>query len=178
MRPRSPTAGLGARVLALALIWAVIIGYAVHTQLPANAVRLPGQDELHTDIRRITPQGWAFFTRSAREPRTEIWRFSTHGWQPSTDAARRLGGWDRGHRWAAGEKELLAGAVPDGHWQACAIELVSCFATGRRWTVANPTAEPTLCGVLGLARREPVPWAWADDEITMPVSTAVVTATC
>lgn len=183
MIPRRTALRLGATVVGLGIVWATVVGYVVHTQLPASALRLPGQHEVREDIRRLLPQGWAFFTRSAREPRLEDWQRSSQGWSPVADlgrvTARSAGGWDRGPRAHANEAALLAASIPEQHWQPCTGDLIGCLDNARPVVRANPTAHALLCGTVGFSRREPLPWAWAGSaEETMPVSVAVVTVTC
>jgi antimicrobial peptide system SdpA family protein len=174
---------LGATALGVGIGWAIVAGYVVHTQLPASALRLPGQQEVREDIRRVLPQGWAFFTRSAREPRLEIWEQSSQGWRSVDNVGqamtRSFGGWDRGPRARVNEAALVATSIPARRWKACAGDLGTCFGSAAPAAITNPTTQALLCGTVGLSRREPLPWAWAGTaEESMPVTVTVVTVTC
>ncbi|WP_432924893.1 SdpA family antimicrobial peptide system protein [Microbispora sp. CA-135349] len=183
MTGRVPDTRLGLAALCIGAVWVLVIAYVVHSQLPAHALRLPGEQELRADIRQVAPQGWAFFTRSAREPRLEVWTATGAG-APRTFAAsppetRAAAGWDRGSRARMREMDLLAGSVPGDRWRACDGAVAICLSRADAVTVASPVARPTLCGTVGLSRRVPLPWAWAGSaQKVMPSTVTVVNVTC
>ncbi|MFI7443457.1 SdpA family antimicrobial peptide system protein [Nonomuraea indica] len=164
----SPHSRLGALLLVLGLAWSAVAGYVVLGQLPSAALQLPGQRSAAEHARVVAPQGWAFFTRSAREHREIVWRRSpSGGWEPALlgphAEARNLWGFDRRSRAQAVDLGILLGAVPAGEWSSCDTgEITRCLGSlTRAVPVANPAPRPLLCGTLGVSRQEPLPWAWA-----------------
>ena len=57
---------LGLVSAGLILGWLVVAIYVLDASLPFNPIRLPFEQALQ--LRRIVPEGWAFFTRDPREP--------------------------------------------------------------------------------------------------------------
>ncbi|MGW0809508.1 SdpA family antimicrobial peptide system protein [Nonomuraea sp. NPDC002799] len=163
----SPGRRLGAVVVTLALGWAVVIAYVVIGQLPAAALRLPGQRAVSEPARAVAPQGWAFFTRSAREPREIAWSRAADGtWRragPGPHAEpRNLWGFDRRSRAEGIERGMLLAGVPAATWRDCRNEVVACLGLpGPSVPVHNPAPDPILCGTIEVTRQEPLPWAWS-----------------
>ncbi|MFI9841256.1 SdpA family antimicrobial peptide system protein [Nonomuraea sp. NPDC051941] len=183
----SSNSRLGATAVALGLGWAVVIGYTVIGQLPTTAVELPAQRSVTDQARLIAPQGWAFFTKSARTPRELAWRRGADGtWQPALlgphSEARNLWGLDRRSRAQAVDLGVLTAAVPAERWSKCAAGVpAQCLdVAGAPVPIRNPAPEPLLCGELALTKQEPLPWAWADAAGTtrMPISAVRLEVAC
>src|SRR5438128_10089648 len=60
---------LGSAVIALAIAWSLLVLYAVHIELPANALDLPFEGSIKPPLQAVVPEGWGFFTRDPREAR-------------------------------------------------------------------------------------------------------------
>ncbi|GGO00606.1 hypothetical protein GCM10010116_00930 [Microbispora rosea subsp. aerata] len=182
MTRNKPDTRLGLAALCVGAVWALVIAYVVNAQLPAHALRLPGDRELRADIRQVAPQGWAFFTRSAREPRLEVWTApggARAAFVPSPPEGRAAAGLDRTSRTWFREVDLLAGSVPRDRWRPCDGPVPGCLSRADAVTVASPVTRPTFCGTVGLSRRAPLPWAWAGStQKTMPTTVTVVNVTC
>lgn len=181
------TSRLGAITLVIGLAWTVVIGYTVVGQLPTPAVELPAQRQVAEHARLIAPQGWAFFTKSARTPRELAWRRAENGtWQPALlgplAEADNLWGFDRRSRAQGVDLGILLSAVPADRWSTCATGTATPCLDAARDPVAlrNPAPEPLLCGELGLTRQEPLPWAWVDaaDRTRMPMSVVRLEVAC
>ncbi len=88
-RPSAITPGavrqLGVVVIALAMAWSVLILYAVHVELPVNALDLPFESSLKPPLQALVPQGWGFFTRDPREPRLLPFRREAGVWQAASE---------------------------------------------------------------------------------------------
>lgn len=158
----------------LVVLSAVIGSYAVHSQMPTNALELPGEGQLRPALRVLLPQGWAFFTRSPREERYYTYRKEVDGWSVASlgphSEAGNLFGLDRRSRAQGVELGLLHGVIPGGAWHKCAEHPLRCLDGVTPISVSNRSPAPTLCGEIGIALQEPVPWAWssARAELTMP----------
>lgn len=172
----------GALVVTLAAFWATVAVYAVHASMPFNPVRLPYAHAL--DIRAVLPQGWNFFTRDAREPdllffgRTPAgeWRSLSIG--PNSNAATWFGA-RRTARAQGIESGLLVSHLSGAPWSGCATEPTACLErTKLAAEVTNISPDPTLCGDVGFARQEPLPWAWSGSKTIMPSKVMRVRIKC
>ncbi len=141
------------------------------------------------DIRVLIPQGWGFFTRDPREPRIIPFGLRSEGeWTElglgPHGRARWLFGLDRRSRAQGLEIGTLFGAVGDDAWFDCGgptpMEPHACLDAASPLPVENPSPIPSLCGEVGLVRREPVPWAWrrAADRIEMPAQVLRLSVRC
>lgn len=178
---------LGAKTILVVLVWILIALYVVMGQLPATAVELPAMGQVTEQARLVAPQGWAFFTKSAREPREILWRRSADGtWQiamlgPHSES-RNLWGLNRQSRAQAVDQGIVLGALPAVRWSKCdSGPIADCLlALGAAVPVKNPAPEPLLCGEVGVSRQEPVPWAWAGaaGRTRMPASVVRLEVAC
>ncbi|MFD6420487.1 SdpA family antimicrobial peptide system protein [Streptomyces sp. NPDC060198] len=148
--------------------WVVLALYVAQAALPPNAVRLPMQEEAKPVLTAVAPQGWAFFTKSARDTEYAPFAFDRNGWHHAALAphakASNAFGFDRASRSQGIEVALLTRS-PGTRWVECgnARRAEACLAavpTGVHTTNASP--EPTLCGRVAVVQLEPVPWAWRD----------------
>ncbi|MFC4535921.1 SdpA family antimicrobial peptide system protein [Sphaerisporangium dianthi] len=178
---------LGKAAVALGLIWGVIVVYVVVGQLPGAALQLPGQRGVSEVARLVAPQGWAFFTKTARDERHTWWRPDADGtWRPTSlgphAEPRNLWGLDRISRAEGVETGLVLEAVSGHHWRDCPDGAVDgCLSRSATAVhVRNPSPGPVLCGTLGLSRQKPLPWAWAGaaDRTRMPATVVRVEVTC
>lgn len=157
---------VGLTLAGLLVFWTLLAVYTVHSQLPPNALELPLESEIRFSLRSLAPQGWAFFTKDPREHRTFALIRSHDGWRlalvgPHAEA-RNLFGLDRRSRAQGVEIGLLQGQVTRDAWSPCAGRPEECLEQiAAATSLRNPSPEPSLCGTVGLVRKEPVPWAWA-----------------
>ena len=177
---------LGVAAVLLALAWGVAGGYVAHTQVPPNALDLPFENQLRPLVRVLVPEGWAFFTRNPREQRfLPFVRRSDGTWDSARAGphaqARYLFGLDRRSRTQGVEIGLLQGAIPGAAWESCEDEIATCLArAGPSVHLQNESPAPTLCGTVGLALQEPLPWAWSDSgaDETMPSKIVRLDVSC
>ena len=177
---------LGAAVLLAGAVWAVVIGYAVHIQLPTNVIALPFERELRVAAVVFTPEGWAFFTKDPREPILVPYALGSDGvWRPaavgSYGEARNFFGADRTPRAQGVEMGLLSSRLSPSFWASCDDRVETCLGRAGTWlVVSNASPRPTLCGKIALTRQEPLPWAWASARTltTMPSTFVLVDVRC
>ena len=177
---------VGAWVLFVGIALSLPIAYSVHAAVPPNPVRLPYEQDVHA--RQWAPQGWAFFTRDPREPVVLSFRRTGDGvWRSASlgehTQPRFAFGLNRRWRVQGVEMGLLLAALRQRSnvWSECGDELARCLeAALPAATIVNVSPEPTLCGAVGLARREIVPWAWshAQDALTMPSQVVRLVVSC
>ncbi len=150
-------------VMVVILAWVVVVGYVVHSAIPGPVVSLPGPDR--RVVRTFLPQGWAFFTRDAREDRTRVLVRSDGAWHPEggpNGEPRYAFGLRRYARVQMGELNELVRLTDDDAWTECVGGWSTCLEERQEVVpVANPVAAPSLCGDVGAVTYEPVPWAWA-----------------
>lgn len=182
-RPR-----LTALLFALGAAWAAVIVLVVDVHLPLNAIKLPGEDTLGLPVRSVAPQGWAFFTRPAREERMTVWgqddqgQWSSRMMSPHSEPRNGFG-FNRTSRAQGVEMGVVSAPVQSDDWSDCdTARIADCLAglDGEPVEVANPGPSPTLCGSLALVAQEPVPWAWKRDapDTVMPVRVAPLEVSC
>jgi antimicrobial peptide system SdpA family protein len=175
---------LGAALAAIVSLWGSLAVYAFHSAIPFNAVRLPG--ERLVNIRYWSPQGWAFFTRDPQEDWLLFYRRGRDGsW---TDAGlapngrvRHLFGFDRKPRAQLTEVAVLIQRVSRNGWASCRDALPQCFEQiSVASELVNDLPSPTLCGSIGFAFQEQLPWAWSQamPSIIMPARVAKVNVQC
>ncbi|GAB2926597.1 SdpA family antimicrobial peptide system protein [Streptomyces sp. NPDC059164] len=179
--------GMGKLLIAVIAFWTLVGGYVLHTQLPSNAVQLPGQAGMERTVRVVTPQGWAFFTKSPRDAKIEVWTRDSGGkWNDALLAphseARNAFGFNRTSRAQGVELGQLQARVSPSAWKTCDDgDLARCLsAFGDPIAAKAPVPRPLLCGAVGVTQQEVLPWAWSDSEgdMKMPGKVAVLEVAC
>lgn len=173
--------------LTAVVVWAVAVVYVAQAHLPKNVAALPLQNTTSSPIRTITPQGWAFFTKSPRDAELAPFRKEGGEWR---DAARtphakpsNIFGLDRASRSQGIEMALLLNEAPTTKWADCAdsSDVTDCLEKAKTsGTLKNPSPDPTLCGRAAVVQMRPVPWAWRDlmPAAHTPEKAAVWEVTC
>src|SRR5690625_1300437 len=131
---KSPVRARASRGVCLvaALILTAIAVYDVKAHVPANVFALPGSDETASIANSLAPQGWGFFTRSAREEAMRV--YPVHdgalgdNLQPANAEPGNVFGFDRGSRSQGTETGLLNGAIPAEAWVACEGGRAGCLS--------------------------------------------------
>lgn len=179
VRPRR----LGVVALVVCVAWGVVIAYVGNASLPDNPIDLPFEDQ--KALRRVVPQGWAFFTRNPRESSRRTFVRTDGRWtrvdQNAIVQPKYAFGLDRKPRAQGPEIALLTDRINDDAWQECKDAPRTCLSEASvAATLSNPSPEPTLCGTVGLALQEPLPWAWRESrsDIDMPSQILKLNVTC
>ncbi|WP_405615092.1 SdpA family antimicrobial peptide system protein [Streptomyces sp. NBC_00076] len=157
------------RIIVVGAVVAVLGIIGIHSQLPRNALELPGESSgFRENIGYIFPQGWAFFTKSPRDPTIEMFKIDAQG-NPEKlsltphSAPHNFFGLGRKSRAQGPEYALLVESVPYSTWAACGTELKSCLAPKLpAHEVVDRTPSPTFCGDVYAVSWKPQPWAWRD----------------
>ncbi|MCP9958274.1 MULTISPECIES: SdpA family antimicrobial peptide system protein [Streptomyces] len=134
-------------------------------------------------VRSFLPEGWAFFTRSPREPRQSVWVEKEPG---AWSEVERTGGASPSNLFGV-SRALRARNVELGHlyqqavdekatWVECEGRApAACLAgTPVSARLRNHSPSPVLCGTLGISEREPLPWAWAKEYPPETMATRVL----
>ncbi len=175
-------AGLVGVAMLVAVPYVVVATYSAFGGLPYNSIHLPGATAIAP--MRWLPQGWAFFSRDAREQDMYLWRWSDGRWQPASRAPhgepRNLFGFARASRSQRAEAAALAARVPDSLWWDCRAVDTLCLALPATGVPPSGARRPSLCGRIGFVLRKPIPFAWARRYplIVMPARATVVEVSC
>ncbi|WP_426516611.1 SdpA family antimicrobial peptide system protein [Diaminobutyricibacter sp. McL0618] len=154
----------------LGALWVVGALVVFHTNQEDNVLTSQWQRTLRPAVQTISPQQWAFFTKSPREPSYEPFVLNDARWRSGAlfphSRSDNLFGWDRQSRAQAIELGMLYADAESTQWHVCAdsgtvVCLTAALADSRWPTTTNMSPEPTLCGKIGLVEREVTPWAWA-----------------
>ncbi|TGA95545.1 SdpA family antimicrobial peptide system protein [Streptomyces sp. MZ04] len=173
-------------IVSIILIWAVAILYAVQEQLPKNVISLPAQKEVKHTVANMAPQGWAFFTKSPRDPEVIPFKRESGNWESKSltphAEPRNAFGLNRASRAQGVEIAMLLSAAKQDDWHSCDESRATClekFGAAAR-SIDNKQPNPTLCGTIGLSAERPTPWAWRDlvPETHTPERVLVVEVTC
>jgi antimicrobial peptide system SdpA family protein len=155
-------------IVALSALWAVVAVYSVHAVLPTNVLELPFRRSVAEPVHAVLPQGWAFFTKSPRDPILTAYEFDEQG-RPrrvpeiSSPDHRNLFGINRRGRAIGTELAHLLDAVPPERWIACepaGDQCVSRARAGSPYRVVSPVPGPRLCGEVVFAVESVVPYAY------------------
>ncbi|WPO76202.1 SdpA family antimicrobial peptide system protein [Streptomyces sp. KN37] len=146
----------------------MIVLYLAQSFLPDNVLHFPGQEKVHDTAMVVAPQGWAFFTKSAKDSEYVPFRFYGGEWHdirlaPHARASNAFG-FDRASRSQGIEGALLLhekGIV----WQSCgdATSATACLEKAKvSGKMQNRSPSPTVCQRAAMVEMKPVPWAWRD----------------
>ena len=126
-------------------------------------------------LRILMPQGFAFFTRNPREADIYLYQREAGDWRTALMSpharSSNLFGLKRKSRAQLTEYALLLSRARADLWTSCDENPSDCLPHAEVVdTVQNITPNPTICGIAGFVRQEPVPWAWSEskDDIDMP----------
>lgn len=147
----------------LGLFWAGAVALVLRG-LTDNPLRLSRDTALN--LVAVSPQGWAFFTRSPREAAYHVFRRDGAEWAPyPLTNAHPVHAFGASRAPRAKEMELGAvlGTVPGKHWREGRVlpGVPAGADTLPAVTVTNPAPRPRVCGEFLVQKYAPLPWAWS-----------------
>jgi antimicrobial peptide system SdpA family protein len=159
------------------------IGLILSISLPFNPISRYFSGDYF--VKSLVPEGWAFFTRSPREERLDIYYLKRDGWVPNPLAPRgapaNMFGLMRKLRAQSVELAILLSQVRQEQW----IELNKGFASANinssaSLRVINPSPFPVMEGTIAVVKHKPVPWSYAALITTdlLPCQYVVLTVAC
>ncbi|OAV45727.1 SdpA family antimicrobial peptide system protein [Lewinella sp. 4G2] len=158
---------LVATLVATGAIAALLVGSLFVAVMPFNPIS--PKLEVGNDLKKLFPEGWAFFTRNAREADHFIYRKSDQGWvlydapYPNAKAANYFG-LNRRSRAASTEMVILMSQVPSSKWVTHELPFtaasISAVDTVSSVPLVNTVRVPMLCGELAIVRAKPIPWTY------------------
>lgn len=157
-------------LVAIPLIFFAVLGYlGIFSGIPATVVTPKNFDEARVVWTRVFPQGWAFFSKSQRDPLIAPYSLNEQGTAislsklPSTQADY-LWGMSRNARAQGVEVALYASKLPSGSWKECSSFIIDeCIRQNSQMKavkVDNPTPSPSICGESYIVESEPVAWSY------------------
>lgn len=156
-------------------------GYCVHTlfavYMPYNPVSYSKSFKVSLSL--FVVEGWAFFTRNAREPNLYIYKMDEEGklkvldFQKNT-SYKNLFGVSRAARSLSVEVGGLLKDIDSTKWTKNEGQnIVNQYIISETIPVMNEAVNPVLVDTIFLEYREKIPWAWIKsyDSIVMPSKT-------
>jgi len=155
---------LGLTAAGLTAFWSALIVYVLLGTIQNHAFEYTPAGKQR--VVAVTPQGWAFFTKSPRDPEDQWLVLAGGKWQraaPLQSDPRNLFGLRKGRRAREIERGALLMKVKADAWTDCPQGLSACVKAGRvrAVEVVNPSPYFRVCGRMLVVRQPPVPWAWS-----------------
>lgn len=156
-------------VASVVVLCVLLGGYVLQGRLQnTGTVVLPYQAEVSPVMRKVLPQGWAFFTKPADAEALVPYRLDA-GSLASVSVGEYAEpsngfGFDRSKRRQGVESAMLLQGIGKSSWHQCdGTELVTCAVASpsvvRR---VNTLPDPTLCGSIVMAAEQVTPWEWRE----------------
>lgn len=150
--------------------WLLLFVFTVHTNQEQNALTSRWQLAIRSNVQTISPQQWAFFTKSPRDPTYEPYSIAEGSWRKAStfphSKVENAFGWNRESRAQAIELGLIMSQVRGSDWKKCGRGIPSCLDNADSHQsvvrISNPSPAPTLCGRIGIVESSVAPWAWAE----------------
>lgn len=167
-----PSAGPQVRPLHLLAPAAALLAlglYSISSSIPATIFTLPYFDEVKPNAVSAMPQGWAFFSKSPRDPSIAPYRANGDGSYASlsklpTTRVENLFGVSREGRAQGVEVALISGGPVPTDWTECDSpvieECAELAAEKPPKTVLNGVSSPSICDEVFLVQTTPVPWSF------------------
>ncbi|WP_027726301.1 SdpA family antimicrobial peptide system protein [Tuberibacillus calidus] len=171
---------LSAVFLSVALIWLLVFVYSLHQALPYNPLKLPFEKKVNTIS--WFPQGWGFFTKDPRSEDDYVYDIQTKAeavaWPNNTP--ENLFGISRYGRAQGIEVGLIEYEIPKSDWENYQGNMWTYFNNKSPvLTINNTTPHATICGKIGLVKKEPTVWAWSKlKNVKHPYKITVVNVKC
>ncbi len=172
---------LGLLTASLGVIAAALAALAVYAAIPPAVIALPQPAITAGEL--LLPQGWAFFTANPQSVYPQPYERSGDGtWVDkvsSLAAPSALFGLNRSLRALSAESSLLLRSVPARSWRTCTDQPARCLLTAPvAARVVNTSPLEDLCGDVGFARQQALPWAWRNTGTVMPSLVVRVEVSC
>lgn len=170
---------LGALCVIIIAFEILVIFYSVIVSLPPNPLSLnKNQSEF---IQGFIPQSWGFYSKDPTEAELNVYSMEDNDeliWP--NNRVKNVFGLYRYGRAQGTELGLLQAEVPPEAWVSCENDSVSCLLNESKTSIENKTPNPTLCGDIGIAMEEPIPWSWSknSDQVSMPSQVVRISVKC
>jgi antimicrobial peptide system SdpA family protein len=152
----------------LTLVFFIVLAQVLLMSLPFNPAKtMLGFERL---TKGIAPQGWAFFTRNAREAQVVLYEIQSNNElvlvsQKHTDPSN-LFGLKRTATKLILEMQSIRANVPDDWFENSEWNFqagITNSLPAQTHIVKNGIADPILCGKYLLVLQDYVPWAWSSN---------------
>lgn len=159
----------------LILAWGFVIALLIVSFAPYNP--LTPSKSFRTNMSLLAPQGWAFFTRNAREPNTFVYQKGTKlalmGFQKNSCSENAFGISRNARSFSVEITEILK-QIDTSMWsQSSRTNIDTQCRAAKAIRVTNFSVNPVLKDTVFIEYREKIPWAWIQsyDEVKMPSKT-------
>ncbi|MHC6219830.1 SdpA family antimicrobial peptide system protein [Arthrobacter sp. MMS24-S77] len=143
-----------------------VLTYSIFAVSPHSTFHPPGTDTVKEALSKAVPQGWAFFTKSPRDPFLLVYANDEAGahreiLQLPTARVENYFGINRFGRGQPVELANIVNRVGSQGWNKCGPTTTSCLDKPMAAVqVRNEKPEPSLCGSIKAVEVVPVPWAY------------------
>jgi antimicrobial peptide system SdpA family protein len=159
--------------LSLLMIFGITLSLIAMANLPNNAIAI--KSKTRTFFQSFSPQGWAFFTRDAREEIIEVYSRDQKGnWEkvnvPGSSFRYAFGLNRKGRAFGVEINRLLSQFKEQDWTKSRQAEWYSINDSLIKHEVNNPCPLPICKGNLLVKISPPVPWAWlgSKKKVIMP----------
>ena len=160
--------------VAVCLFWAAFTFFSLLVYVEDNPVRMSYKSSHNSRV--LFPQGWAFFTKSPRDPNIQLYHIVNGklevlpGQRQATFA--NLMGVRRNARAMSVEYAKMLYEIPATKWVKCDINpniFIKKYPL-EALNIKNPTPRALLHGDIYLIQQATVPWAWVKfaKNVTLP----------
>lgn len=133
---------------------------------PNSVFHPPGMADVKEGAAKVIPQGWAFFTKSPRDPFLLVYSEDENAQellQMPTVKAENYFGLSRYGRAQPVELANIVNTIAPEAWSKCGPTTEQCLnMNSPAVEVRNGKPAPTLCGSLSVVEVAPTPWAYRD----------------
>ncbi|MCE5040788.1 SdpA family antimicrobial peptide system protein [Mammaliicoccus sciuri] len=155
-------------IISVTIFWFLFSSISIAASMPYSPVIK--NEKLKLFVTSYVLQSWGFFSRNPRESNLNI--YSLNDDNESILAPNHLPsnilGLDRKARAQGVEAAVLYNQVKEENIETCEFNASECLEEmSISQKIFNETQEPTLCGEIGLALKEPIPWSWGKFENTV-----------
>ncbi|WP_084500932.1 SdpA family antimicrobial peptide system protein [Actinomyces slackii] len=139
-----------------------------------------------SNVRSVTMQGWAFFTKSPRDLRhvPYVLDKENQSWRPATRGpnmqARYAFGLNRESRLTEFDIQALIAETGEQDWIDCrnVSKFRSCIEGEIPTSITVTQYDPRLCGLIAITESQPIPWAYRNSTIGMPGKVLYLNVEC
>lgn len=167
-------------IIGAAFFWFSFFSVTILSSMPYSPVS-PSKD-VNTFVTSHVLQSWGFFSKDPRDPYFNVYTLDDDNesllWPNHLPS--NLFGLNRQARAQGIEAGTLYRQVDTEKIVSCDTNPVDCFKDMPvAQEITNKTKNPTLCGEIGLALEEPIPWAWGkSDHMEAPSELIKVEVSC
>lgn len=165
-----------------------IFSYILIVSIPENPIKARYSFFSKKVVKRLTPQGWAFFTKNPRSEEIYFYEIDTTNNKIKNIFFRnvqssQLFGIKRDNRLIISKLNNIINDIDTELWfsyRGNTLDFLRKNSAYRRINkITVKIREPAICGLYCLEMKEPIPWSWIDlERINMPSRLILIDFKC